>query len=91
MKRPSSRIVKEVIGIVKEVNALTDAELDLACILVLRTQEHTAMKKVRTGKPLRQEEMKVQAKLRPANFFSLDARKQWEIDKELGILDWDGK
>ena len=30
------------------------------------------------------------AKLRPSNFEELSARDQWEIDKELGILDWDG-
>ncbi len=27
---------------------------------------------------------------RPRNFFSLPASKQWEIDKALGILDWEG-
>jgi hypothetical protein len=30
------------------------------------------------------------AKQRPADFEDLSAREQWEIDKELGILDWDG-
>jgi hypothetical protein len=28
---------------------------------------------------------------RPSNFFELTADKQWEIDSELGILDWVGK
>ncbi len=27
---------------------------------------------------------------RPTNFFTLSAEKQWEIDKSLGILDWEG-
>lgn len=27
---------------------------------------------------------------RPKNYFSLPEEKQWEIDKELGILDWTG-
>jgi hypothetical protein len=27
---------------------------------------------------------------RPSNFFKLSARRQWEIDEELGILDWVG-
>lgn len=27
---------------------------------------------------------------RPANYFSLSARDQYEIDKRLGILDWQG-
>jgi hypothetical protein len=27
---------------------------------------------------------------RPKNFFKLSAERQWEIDKELGILDWEG-
>ena len=27
---------------------------------------------------------------RPANFFKLSSEQQWEIDKHLGILDWDG-
>jgi hypothetical protein len=28
--------------------------------------------------------------LRPINFGELDAQKRWDIDKRLGILDWDG-
>jgi hypothetical protein len=28
---------------------------------------------------------------RPKNYFALSFREQWEIDKQLGILDWDGK
>lgn len=28
---------------------------------------------------------------RPTNFFQLSADKQWEIDKKLDILDWEGK
>lgn len=31
------------------------------------------------------------AKLRPSNFNSMTADQQWEIDKGLGLLDWDGK
>ena len=31
-----------------------------------------------------------QALKRPPNFGHLSAREQWEIDKQLGILDWDG-
>lgn len=27
---------------------------------------------------------------RPKNYLKLSARRQWEIDKELGILDWEG-
>jgi len=27
---------------------------------------------------------------RPSNFFELTANRQWEIDAELGILDWEG-
>ena len=27
---------------------------------------------------------------RPKNFFHLPEREQWEIDKGLGILDWNG-
>ena len=32
----------------------------------------------------------IQAQKRPANFLRLSIERQWEIDKELGILDWDG-
>ena len=32
----------------------------------------------------------VRAKMRPANYLELEPREQWEIDKRLGILDWDG-
>ena len=35
--------------------------------------------------------MSDRAKLRPANFEQLSGEDQWEIDKKLGILDWDGK
>ena len=28
--------------------------------------------------------------LRPRNFFKLAAESQWDIDKTLGILDWNG-
>jgi hypothetical protein len=27
---------------------------------------------------------------RPKNYFKLSARRQWEIDESLGILDWNG-
>jgi len=27
---------------------------------------------------------------RPKNYFDLPLEKQWEIDKALGILDWEG-
>lgn len=28
---------------------------------------------------------------RPKNYFKLNAEEQWEIDKRLGILDWEGR
>lgn len=28
---------------------------------------------------------------RPKNYFHLSSDKQWDIDKTLGILDWDGE
>lgn len=31
-----------------------------------------------------------QAKKRPSNFEKLSSQEQWNIDKRLGILDWDG-
>jgi hypothetical protein len=27
---------------------------------------------------------------RPSNYFKLSGERQWEIDKSLGILDWEG-
>lgn len=30
------------------------------------------------------------AQRRPANYNELSGSRQWAIDKELGILDWDG-
>ena|ERR1051326_2836078 len=30
------------------------------------------------------------AQLRPANFSSMTPAEQWAVDKDLGILDWDG-
>lgn len=35
--------------------------------------------------------MSLEAALRrPKNFFMLTPREQWDIDKRLGILDWEG-
>ena len=31
------------------------------------------------------------ARLRPKNFEDLDPEERWDIDRKLGILDWDGK
>lgn len=28
---------------------------------------------------------------RPRNYFKLSPERQWDIDKDLGILDWKGK
>lgn len=36
------------------------------------------------------EEMFKKSFQRPSNFFTLTTREQWEIDKKLGILDWEG-
>jgi hypothetical protein len=38
-----------------------------------------------------QREMFEQSFKRPKNYFQLSARRQWEIDTDLGILDWDGQ
>lgn len=35
--------------------------------------------------------MAERAKQRPANHEEMSPQEQWETDKELGILDWDGK
>jgi hypothetical protein len=40
--------------------------------------------------PQTHEEMFKAACCRPNNYFDLSVDKQWEIDKELGILDWEG-
>ena len=37
-----------------------------------------------------QGEMFEQAMKRPSNYSKLPESEQWEIDKKLGILDWDG-
>jgi len=36
-------------------------------------------------------EMFEQSFKRPKDYFKLDGRRQWEIDDELGILDWMGE
>lgn len=35
-------------------------------------------------------EMFEQSFKRPSNYFKLSSRQQWNIDSELGILDWQG-
>jgi hypothetical protein len=37
-----------------------------------------------------QQELFEQAMKRPKNFHNLSNSKHWEIDRQLGILDWDG-
>lgn len=37
-----------------------------------------------------QREMFEKSFQRPSNYFKLSGAVQWNIDKELGILDWDG-
>ena len=37
-----------------------------------------------------EQEMFEKSFFRPPNYFKLSAERQWEIDKELGILDWKG-
>jgi len=39
---------------------------------------------------MNQREMFEQSFKRPSNFFQLSEERQWEIDRVLGILDWDG-
>lgn len=46
---------------------------------------------VNSNPPLTQEEMAERAKLRPDNFGDLSPKEQWNIDKSLGILDWNGR
>lgn len=36
-------------------------------------------------------EMFEQSFKRPKNYFKLSPEKQWDIDKQLGILDWNGE
>lgn len=40
---------------------------------------------------MNEREMFEQSFKRPKNFRSLSPEEQWRIDKELGILDWEGK
>lgn len=42
------------------------------------------------NKNMNEKEMFEQSFKRPSNFFKLDEERRWEIDKELGILDWVG-
>jgi len=38
-----------------------------------------------------QREMFEKSFQRPSNYFKLSAQRQWEIDDDLGILDWEGQ
>lgn len=40
---------------------------------------------------MNEREMFEQSFKRPSNFFKLNEARQWEIDKALGILDWQGE
>ncbi len=39
---------------------------------------------------MNQQEMFEQSFKRPSNYFKLSPERQWEIDDDLGILDWEG-
>jgi len=40
---------------------------------------------------LTEREMFEESFKRPKSYFSLSEREQWDIDKDLGILDWKGE
>lgn len=40
---------------------------------------------------MNQRDMFLKSFQRPTNYFQLNARRQWEIDAELGILDMDSQ
>ena len=42
------------------------------------------------NKIMNEKEMFDKSFQRPSKFFKLSAQRQWEIDKNLGILDWVG-
>ncbi len=46
---------------------------------------------MRNKRILTQDEMKEAAKNRSDNYNDLSAEQQWEEDKQLGILDWNGE
>ena len=39
---------------------------------------------------MNQREMFEKSFERPSNYFKLSAEQQWDVDKSLGILDWNG-
>ena len=41
-------------------------------------------------KAMTEKEMYEKSFERPKNYFKLSPERQWEIDKQLGILDWEG-
>lgn len=41
-------------------------------------------------KPISQKDMFEESFKRPTNYFKLPPDRQWAIDKQLGILDWEG-
>ena len=45
----------------------------------------------KTRNYMTEQEMFEKSFFRPPNYFKLSAERQWEIDKELGILDWKGE
>lgn len=53
-----------------------------------RIRTFVAQGKARTE---RNKWMAARAMWRPGNYNTLSAQDQWEIDKQLGILDWDGR
>jgi hypothetical protein len=48
------------------------------------------IKKMDKSKTMNEREMFEKSFKRPSNYFKLSPERQWEIDSELGILDWKG-
>lgn len=49
------------------------------------------MKDYENSDYIREREMFEKSFQRPTDFLKLSPERQWEIDKQLGILDWQGK
>lgn len=101
--KPVATLIIEI-GLVDAFNRdLTEKDLVLLSSVTGRSLEDHAATMIRgalphfankgltvSGKVEYTELMYVLAQQRPDNFDKLPTSKQWEIDKGLGILDWDG-
>jgi microsomal dipeptidase-like Zn-dependent dipeptidase len=85
------RVYSCAIDFCKPVTPTSVAELVTQHQSVIAALQAMSLPTVNLSKETTDSDMARRAKKRPKNYASLTGEEQWQIDKDLGILDWDGQ